>query len=109
MAWPALKLYLEGLGGPFFWTAFLTITASGILSELVATWWLGVWSRAYDTENHVSVAYYLSGYIFILVASVLLVFGAKISFVLAGIRASRKIHAKLLDSILSTTLRWLDV
>jgi ABC-type multidrug transport system fused ATPase/permease subunit len=52
---------------------------------------------------------YLAGYASLLVAGSIVYSIAYAAFVFGALRASRSIHNKLIDSILGTTLRWLDV
>jgi ABC-type multidrug transport system fused ATPase/permease subunit len=51
---------------------------------------------------------YMAGYTF-LVAAMIIIFGiAQLSLTFGALRASRSLHHRLMDSILGTTLRWLD-
>ncbi|KZV64707.1 P-loop containing nucleoside triphosphate hydrolase protein [Peniophora sp. CONT] len=107
----ALKLFWTALGGKHpvaFWATFF----GGIFGYHVLassqSFWLGRWAEAYRRPDPVDVLYYLGVF-------VLLVFGTTVAFIIASatyvfgvLRAAKKIHALLIDSILGTTLRWLD-
>ncbi|KAF8803435.1 multidrug resistance-associated ABC transporter [Phlegmacium glaucopus] len=113
ITWKAIKLFLDGLGGehPFL---FMTVWLGGYLVNHVAVsfgvWFLGYWGSQYD--NHlpaqVPVLYYLSMYTIILVGF-MFTFVLVTTYYYAGTqRASRSINGKLIDSVLGSTLRWLD-
>ncbi|KAJ7240472.1 P-loop containing nucleoside triphosphate hydrolase protein [Mycena rebaudengoi] len=109
--WSALRLYIHGLGGLGFHTVFL---GSIIISQMLTvfeTWYLGYFSSQY--ENHapedVSVAFYIGTYSLITLSEMVIHSWGDILFAFAVLRASRSIHRQLIGSILSTTLRWLDI
>ncbi|KAJ6612652.1 P-loop containing nucleoside triphosphate hydrolase protein [Mycena sp. CBHHK59/15] len=109
--WSAVGLYLRGLGGPSFYIVFL---GGYFLSQMVVTfetWYLGYFASQYETQppGQVSVSYYLGVYSLITLGGVLLHAWADVIFAYAVLRASRSIHRQLIESILGTTLRWLDI
>ncbi|KAF5377185.1 hypothetical protein D9615_006331 [Tricholomella constricta] len=114
VSWPALKLYFNGLGGSHP-IAFFLIVAIGLLlcelSNVTQTWYLGFWASQYDEHpaSEVRVFYYLGVYGALLLVAVILYCTSFVIYIYGAIRASRSIHKQLLKSILSTTLRWLDV
>ncbi|KAH9166805.1 hypothetical protein EDB89DRAFT_2245995 [Lactarius sanguifluus] len=98
VSWDAVRLFINGLGGAhpvLFWIVF----AGGMLlfSALmtVQTWFMGYWAEQYDIypPGQVNISFYTAGF-------AVYTFGA--------LRASRTIHRILIDSVLSTSLRWLD-
>ncbi|KAG1858585.1 hypothetical protein C8R48DRAFT_775022 [Suillus tomentosus] len=109
VSWPAFKLYLTGLGGNYpitFWVVFLALMGLTDFVNTVQTWFLGYWASQYERHlpSEVDVKFYLC-----------LTYGLWLSHVfgwlpvLSGsMRASRTIHKKLVQSVLGTTLRWLD-
>ncbi|KAH7100034.1 ATP-binding cassette transporter [Auriculariales sp. MPI-PUGE-AT-0066] len=112
VSWPALNLYFRALGGPTFWSVFLVGLFGASIFSIIQTYFLGYWARLYDEvsdPSEVSVLRFITGY------SVLLFIGATLystglsTFVLGSIRGSRSIHKQFMDSILGTTVRWLDV
>ncbi|KAG5648264.1 hypothetical protein DXG03_006223 [Asterophora parasitica] len=114
VSWPALKLYFRGLGGNHPILFFLVLAIGLLLCELLntlQTWFLGYWASQYDEHPaaEIHVFYYLSVYGSLLAVSVALYCISFVVFIYGAIRASRSIHKQLLESILGTTLRWLDV
>ncbi|KAH8977506.1 hypothetical protein EDB92DRAFT_772241 [Lactarius akahatsu] len=98
VSWDAVRLFINGLGGAhpvLFWIVF----AGGMLlfSTLmtVQTWFMGYWAEQYDIHppEQVNITFYTAGF-------AVYTFGA--------LRASRTIHRILIDSVLGTSLRWLD-
>ncbi|KAF9650725.1 multidrug resistance-associated ABC transporter [Thelephora ganbajun] len=113
VSWSALKLFFIGMGGSyslFFW--FTVIVSLGLteVSLAVQTWYLGVWSAQYDNHDasEVSSIRYLLVYCILLTGASILYAMATSIFTFGSLRASRAIHRKLISSVLSTTLRWLD-
>ncbi|KAF8157953.1 multidrug resistance-associated ABC transporter [Crassisporium funariophilum] len=113
VGWKAMKLLLKGLGGdrPIF---FLTFWLLGLAfmhgANSFAIWFLGYWGSQYETHapQDVRVTYYLTIYSLILTGAVSVYILAASIYNLATQRASRTINAQLVDSILGSTLRWLD-
>ncbi|KAJ6555073.1 hypothetical protein DFH09DRAFT_1318263 [Mycena vulgaris] len=110
----AVKMYLLAVAGryPFLFFAFFF---GGMLFQQVfiagRTWMLGYWANQYDymPAEEVNVIYYLSifvGIVFMSTAALAVVFAA---LVFGQLRASKVIHKNLMSSILSASLRWLDV
>ncbi|KAH8120523.1 hypothetical protein DFH11DRAFT_1560461 [Phellopilus nigrolimitatus] len=110
VSWPAVKLYLLNLGGPFFWSFFLASIFLCDLAIVLQTWWLGYWASQYDTHPaaEVSVPYNLAVFSLILLSGVITYLVGYIVYVRGSIKASRVIHKSLIEAITGTTLRWLD-
>ncbi|THV04763.1 P-loop containing nucleoside triphosphate hydrolase protein [Dendrothele bispora CBS 962.96] len=115
LGWSAVKLFLSSLGGShpvLFFIAFLGINLVSEVSQLVQPWYLGHWADQYelhrDDPASVNVVYYISIYACILAFSTFSFSLAAIVFLFGSIRASKTIHKRLVESILGTTLRWLD-
>ncbi|KAG9126177.1 hypothetical protein FRC07_004584 [Ceratobasidium sp. 392] len=110
VGWPALKMFLVAFGGAGFWTAY---AAGFILSDVAAlfqTYWLGIWARSYENTDPsaVNVPFYLGIYGAFCALGVALYSWAFVIHVLGSVRASRRIHEKLVSSVLGAPLRWLD-
>ncbi|KAK7462805.1 hypothetical protein VKT23_020779 [Stygiomarasmius scandens] len=115
LGWPAVKLFLSSLGGNhpiLFFIAYLGMTLVSEVSQLIQPWFLGHWAEQYelhqDDPSAVNVVYYITIYACILGFSTFAFSAAFIVFLFGSIRASKIIHKKLVESILGTTLRWLD-
>ncbi|KAJ7123848.1 P-loop containing nucleoside triphosphate hydrolase protein [Mycena crocata] len=109
--WSAVNLYLRGLGGPSFYLVFLGFYVVAEVTQIFETWYLGYFASLYETSppGSVSVSYHLGVYGLITLFDVVTHSYADIIFAYAVLRASRGIHRQLIESILGTTLRWLDI
>ncbi|EMD41587.1 hypothetical protein CERSUDRAFT_79219 [Gelatoporia subvermispora B] len=113
VGWPTMKLYIKSVGGShpvLFWTAIAGGIFVANFTITMQIWFLGYWAQQYEEHDpqDVHVAYYLGLYsamLLVLTASFGLSFR---TWVIGGLRASRKIHRELIASVLGTTLRWLD-
>ncbi|CAE6472635.1 unnamed protein product [Rhizoctonia solani] len=112
VGWPALKLFLLSFGGFWFW---LVCLGGFMLADAVLTfqsYWIGIWARAYSTypghPEQVNATFYLAVYIAICLGGVCMYSGAYILHILGSVRAARRIHGRLVGSILGAPLRWLD-
>ncbi|KAG2123601.1 hypothetical protein DEU56DRAFT_829341 [Suillus clintonianus] len=113
VSWPAFKLYLTGLGGNYpmtFWVAFLALMGLTDVTNTVQTWFLGYWASQYERQlpSEVNVKFYLSVYALIMASGCLMYSSGYYMYYRGSMRASRTIHKKLVQSVLGTTLRWLD-
>ncbi|KAF8803422.1 multidrug resistance-associated ABC transporter [Phlegmacium glaucopus] len=113
ITWKAIKLFIDGLGGkhPFL---FITVWLGGLLVTHAAIsfglWFLGYWGSQYDNRlpEQVHVSYYLSIYALIVVGFTSTYVLTTTYYYVGTQRASRSINGKLVDSVLGSTLRWLD-
>ncbi|TCD69030.1 hypothetical protein EIP91_009093 [Steccherinum ochraceum] len=114
VAWPALKLYLGSLGDKhriFWWVAFVfNMTFSPLLLSL-AVWYLGYWASQYQEvpASEVPAAQYLLTYTGMVTFGVTVYAFGYLYYIIGAVIASKKIHRRLVSSILSSTMRWLDV
>ncbi|KZV59749.1 P-loop containing nucleoside triphosphate hydrolase protein [Peniophora sp. CONT] len=107
----ALRLFWTALGGRHpvpFWTTFLVgVFACHILGS-AQSYWLGRWADAYLYPGPVDVVYYMAMFVLIVFATTVAFAIFTGTYVFGVLRAAKKIHALLIDSILGTTLNWLD-
>ncbi|KAF8213492.1 hypothetical protein K438DRAFT_1956873 [Mycena galopus ATCC 62051] len=113
VSWDSLKLYFKGLGGNhtlLFFTFFLTGLGLTELSNAVQTWFLGYWASQYSLHDssEVDVFYYLGIFCILMMIGLILYAVSFIFYTLGVFRASKSIHKQLVESVLGTTLRWLD-
>ncbi|KAK7005853.1 ATP-binding cassette transporter [Favolaschia claudopus] len=110
VSWKAINMYFQGMGGnrsvPFFALALLAVIGHEIL-DAAQTWYLGYWASQYAL-GPVPVFRYLGGYSAILLTSLSIFLAFYLYFTAGTFRASRTIHKQLVESMLGTTLRWLD-
>ncbi|KJA23280.1 hypothetical protein HYPSUDRAFT_201568 [Hypholoma sublateritium FD-334 SS-4] len=111
--WKSIKLYLAALGGKHPMVFFSSWAAGFLLTDWTntfQTWLLGYWGSQY--ENHpasqVNVAYYLGQYTAILCTMTTVYTLTFVYYIFGMMRASRTVNNLLVESILGSTLRWLD-
>ncbi|KAJ7104533.1 hypothetical protein B0H15DRAFT_810457 [Mycena belliarum] len=109
--WSAVNLYLRGLGGAGFYIVMLGSVTLSKISQIYETWYLGYFASLYEISppGSVSVSYHLGIFCLITLFDVVFRSFGDVLFAYAVLRASRDIHRKLIESILGTTLRWLDI
>ncbi|KAJ8699794.1 hypothetical protein PTI98_002881 [Pleurotus ostreatus] len=109
--WPILKKYFDSVGGKYPLLFYAVLIGGYILNQAIftfLTWFLGLWAAQYQINPNVSPTYYLTLYgCFVLVALLIYVLSQMV-YIRGAIRASKEIHAQLIDAVLGTTLRWLD-
>ncbi|KDR68699.1 hypothetical protein GALMADRAFT_146052 [Galerina marginata CBS 339.88] len=113
VSWRSLMLFLKAIGGdrPFlFWAVWMISLALMQGGMVFSVWFLGYWGSQY--ENHqpedVRVVKYLSLFSLIHLATVAIFVMAATLYNYGTVRASRRINSLLINSILGSTLRWLD-
>ncbi|KDQ20385.1 hypothetical protein BOTBODRAFT_305749 [Botryobasidium botryosum FD-172 SS1] len=108
--WSALKLFFMSLGGLGFWLSYGIGIFVCDLITVIQTWFLGYWAKQYEepTAGEVYVPYYLTVYCLFLLAGSITYSSSFFVYMVGTLRASRRIHNKLVASVLGTTLRWLD-
>ncbi|TFY83125.1 hypothetical protein EWM64_g881 [Hericium alpestre] len=113
VSWPAMKMYFTSMGGShvtLFWIVFLGGIALVDILNVLQIWFLGYWAEQYDFRpaSDVHISFYLTVYCLLVLTSIVLYSGAFVNYVFGQLRASKSVHRKLIESILGTTLRWLD-
>ncbi|KAJ4001710.1 P-loop containing nucleoside triphosphate hydrolase protein [Lentinula boryana] len=113
VGWEAFKLYINGLNKypvAFFWLVITLVFLSGSLSA-VQSWFMGYWASQYETQpaSSVSVSWFLSVYATLLVLSLTMYSSGFALWIFGSIRAGQIIHRRFIDSIVTSTFRWLDV
>ncbi|KAK0208414.1 hypothetical protein DFS33DRAFT_1411920 [Desarmillaria ectypa] len=106
---PALKFFFSSLGGGHVWLFFTSFIGGLAITEILntaQTWWLGNWASQYDGRETYQYSLKCLGSFTLVAASVYA--AAFMLFVVASLRSSRTIHRQLIQSVLGTTLRWLD-
>ncbi|KAF7324455.1 ATP-binding cassette transporter abc4 [Mycena sanguinolenta] len=114
VSWTALKLYLSALGGrhPFvYFTGLILCMFIADSTVNLQTWYLSYFASQYEDheKSQVHVAYHLSIYAGILFATMMIHSCSFLVYLFGMVRASSIIHTKLIQSIMGTTLRFLDI
>ncbi|KAF8963033.1 multidrug resistance-associated ABC transporter [Flammula alnicola] len=113
VTWKSLKLFLIALGGDHP-LVFSSIWMTGFLltdwGNTFQVWFLGYWGSQYESHapSEVKVSYYLTQYSVILFVMMIVYTASYLFFVFGSMRASRTVNSLLIESVLGSTLRWLD-
>ncbi|KAI0344132.1 multidrug resistance-associated ABC transporter [Trametopsis cervina] len=115
VGWHAVKLLLVNMastspGRLLFWVSFLLLTIAFHATSIWYIWALGRWAKQYEDHapTDVPVVYYLAMYLAIIALHVSAAAAKNVVFVLGSLRSSQVIHRLLVESVLRSTLRWLD-
>ncbi|KAG6888553.1 hypothetical protein C0995_007425 [Termitomyces sp. Mi166 len=113
ISWASVKMYLVALGGKYwmvFWPMFTAATVFECTIEILQPWLLGAWATEYSIHppEEVNVTFYLVGYVLLVCLMLAVFFVAQTTLTLGALRASASLHKRLIETILGTTLRWLD-
>ncbi|KAJ7758491.1 P-loop containing nucleoside triphosphate hydrolase protein, partial [Mycena maculata] len=106
------KLYLANLSShPILYLCL--IVGLFLLTEATASfqyWFLGFWSSQYVDRppSSVSAPFYLGVYAATSLVSVLFYIAARTTYTFGAMRTTKIIHALFIESVIGTTLRWLD-
>ncbi|KAJ7495858.1 hypothetical protein B0H11DRAFT_2000914 [Mycena galericulata] len=112
VSWKSLNLLFAGMGGsytPFFFVVLMVAYVGSEIALTLQTWYLGYWASQYGQGTPVPVFKYLAGFSALLFGGTLMFSFAFVFFTLGSYRASRTIHKQLVETILGTTFRWLDI
>ncbi|KAF9462732.1 P-loop containing nucleoside triphosphate hydrolase protein [Collybia nuda] len=106
-------MYFVALGGRhwiLFWCFLITAMFLASALETLQPWLLGAWATEYQERpaEEVNVAFYLTGYVALTSIKLLVFLGNQVTLTSGALRASALLHKQLIDTILGTTLRWLD-
>ncbi|KAG5650067.1 hypothetical protein H0H81_000902 [Sphagnurus paluster] len=114
VSFSALKLYFSALGGDrpilFVLAVVIGLLTTDLLDATMA-WYLGYWASQYEDHpaSEVPVFYHLRIYGALLICSVVFYCTSFVVYIHGAIRAARTIHEQLVEAVLGTTMRWLDV
>ncbi|EJU03262.1 P-loop containing nucleoside triphosphate hydrolase protein [Dacryopinax primogenitus] len=109
LKWAAIHLMLHAYGGLGFWILLIAVFFIAVLMDILATWWLGIWTSSYQTHSTtLTTAGYLAIFIAFSFSQTALTTLGNITYIYRSMAACQRVHELLLDSIMSSTLRWLD-
>ncbi|KAH9939277.1 uncharacterized protein BXZ73DRAFT_76000 [Epithele typhae] len=113
VGWDALSLYFGSMGGRHYVLFWIAIVGFMVLCEGFSTidaFWLGHWATQYEEQSpgEVNAPYYIAVYTMLMLLGVVSYCICYVVHVFGALRASRTLHKSLINSILSSTLRWLD-
>ncbi|KAF9564153.1 multidrug resistance-associated ABC transporter [Agrocybe pediades] len=112
VTWRSIQLFLSSLSGGHPFIFFGIWMSSIFITDWMNTaqvWFLGYWGSQYTDHGPatVNVSFYLAVY-FALMGSTFFYCGGQLLYIRGTMRASRVINSTLVDSMLRSTLRWLD-
>ncbi|CRG86082.1 hypothetical protein PISL3812_03085 [Talaromyces islandicus] len=102
--------YFLNFGGYSFILGAMLSTFLVQTTYFLVTYWLSVWADAYDGKSisEINVGFYLSVYAIAILSYLLFQFCNIVFFQTGGWRAARRMHSKLLHSILYAPVSWFD-
>ncbi|KAI0741249.1 P-loop containing nucleoside triphosphate hydrolase protein [Daedaleopsis nitida] len=112
VGWAALKLFFGNITGHpvWFWVTYISWQGVRQVVSNSQIWYLGVWAAQYETHlpEEVPVWHYLTVYTVLVLLGMTAIAISTFYFVYSSLKSSRIVHQKLIVSVLSATLRWLD-
>lgn len=110
-SWASADDGCRTFGGPVFWSLYFGLLLGGQGMAAFETYWLGRWANAYDQASdprEVSVTFWLGLYFAFVLIGVLALGTSAVLFYIGAVKASRDIHARLVDRIFACKTRFLD-
>ncbi|KAG8882435.1 hypothetical protein FRB97_008251 [Tulasnella sp. 331] len=110
IVWDAFTFYFGAFGSPIFWIIYFGFMMLDQVAFNFQVWFLGYWARQYEDHPALGVdaRFYLTGYMAISLASLLLMTIGLLVYLIGSLRASKLAHERLTSSVLHAPLRWLD-
>ncbi|EKD03427.1 hypothetical protein A1Q2_02282 [Trichosporon asahii var. asahii CBS 8904] len=109
IAWSVWQLYFRSLGGPMWWICFIASIIIAMLVPVAERGWVKYWAGADDRDSPAHTAvFYVVGYAIIAGSGCIL---DNVEFAvtyIGSLRASRLLHAKMLQAVLFAPLRFHD-
>ncbi|KAF4617819.1 hypothetical protein D9613_006245 [Agrocybe pediades] len=113
ISWKTMNLLLSAMGGSRPLLIICGFMLAMIITEVAfigQTWFLGFWAQQYELHapSEVRLSYWLSGLALIIFGSMAIYAAVNIFFQYRALVASKVIHHTLVDSVFTSTFRWLD-
>lgn len=100
--------YMVMFGGFFYAVTVIMATLTVQFAYFAITYWLSVWTSAYDEYKHPNSIFYLSVYAATIILFLLLQLANNLIYQYGGWAAAKKMHAKLVMAVLSAPISWFD-
>ncbi|EYE98824.1 putative ABC multidrug transporter [Aspergillus ruber CBS 135680] len=100
--------YMVMFGGFFYAVTAIVATLTVQFAYFAITYWLSVWTSAYDKYEHPNSIFYLSVYAATIILFLLLQLANNLIYQYGGWAAAKKMHAKLVTAVLSAPISWFD-
>ncbi|EAW07156.1 putative ABC multidrug transporter [Aspergillus clavatus NRRL 1] len=100
--------YMVLFGGVFYATTTLLATITVQFAYFSITYWLSIWTGAYEEYDHPNSLFYLSIYAASIVIFLLLQLTNNLLYQYGSWTAAKKMHMKLVTAVLSAPISWFD-
>ncbi|KAJ6551726.1 multidrug resistance-associated ABC transporter [Mycena capillaripes] len=112
VSWDALKMFFSAhvMGNAvLFFSGLVIIIVLTSVAGRFETWFLGYWASQYGHGTPVAVFKYIAGFSLLVLVSTAVSCTGYVYFTLGSFNASKVVHTQMLNSVMGTTFRWLDV
>ncbi|KAE8145053.1 P-loop containing nucleoside triphosphate hydrolase protein [Aspergillus avenaceus] len=100
--------YIRLFGGPFYAPLLITVTIGVQFAYFAITYWLSIWTGAYEKYESPSSLFYLGIYAAAIITFLLLQLSNNLLYQYGSWRAAKKSHEKLVTAVLSAPISWFD-
>jgi ABC-type multidrug transport system fused ATPase/permease subunit len=95
-------------GGISYALVLLLATVTAQFAYFSITYWLAIWTSAYEKYDHPNSLFYLAVYAAAIISFVLLQLTNSLLYQYGSWRAAKKMHTKLVEAVLSAPISWFD-
>lgn len=93
-------------GGPGYVILAIGCLGLSTLALVGTSWWLSIWVNAYNKQEAVNVAFYITIYAALNFGQILLTAISTLIFNRGAWLAARKLHKGLIEGVLNVSLGW---
>ncbi|KAH1469916.1 hypothetical protein KXV58_001812 [Aspergillus fumigatus] len=100
--------YMLLFGGVSYAMAMMLATVTVQFAYFSITYWLSIWTSAYEKYDHPNSLFYLAVYAAAIVSFLLLQITNNLLYQHGSWTAAKKMHRKLVEAVLSAPISWFD-
>ncbi|GFG23766.1 ATP-binding cassette transporter abc4 [Aspergillus udagawae] len=100
--------YMLLFGGISYAIAMLLATVTVQFAYFSITYWLSIWTSAYEKYEHPNSLFYLAVYAAAIISFLLLQLTNNLLYQYGSWTAAKKMHTKLVEAVLSAPISWFD-
>ncbi|GAQ10287.1 ATP-binding cassette transporter abc4 [Aspergillus lentulus] len=100
--------YMLLFGGISYAIAVLLATVTVQFAYFSITYWLSIWTSAYEKYEHPNSLFYLAVYAAAIISFLLLQITNNLLYQYGSWTAAKKMHRKLVEAVLSAPISWFD-
>ncbi|KAL4891593.1 P-loop containing nucleoside triphosphate hydrolase protein [Aspergillus ambiguus] len=100
--------YMRLFGGPFYAPIAILATVSVQLTYFGITYWLSIWTGAYEKYERPDTMFYLAIYVASVVTFLIMQLTNNLIYQYGSWVAAKKMHKKLVTAVLSAPISWFD-